>query len=857
MKSNRHTWPELRNGRGRPAPIFNALVLCACLLSARSAVFTVINADNDGPGSLRAAILDANRTPGPDIIEFHLPSVPAQIWPNPALPIISEQVTIDGRTQREYDGRPLITIASAGFGGLPWGDFVGLEFENASGSIVAGLALVGYFDAGIRFYRSDDVQVLGCWVGFDAATGRTGLFAQTGIMLGASNGARIGGPDPKDLNVISGNQSAGIEIASGDSNVVTHCFIGPDPSGSAPLPGISWASPSGIGIRIWSGDDNIIGGLEPADSNLISGLPWTGIVLLNGHRNQIIGNFIGVQADHKTPLANGGHGIAVWPRADNTQILKNTIANNNLDGVMVLGVYDEEGLAGGIQSEHNRISQNTIYANGLLGIDLDGSADYGSDRSSDFFGDGLTSNDARDPDRGPNGLQNFPELLSGNTDGVRLTNVRGLLYTEPGRSYTLEFFWDYECDPSGYGEGRNFLGRHPVETDEFGFATFDLNFSVGVPETAFVTATATDASGNTSEFSACLPLNVPPHIGGTGSVGGFDLVIRFSQPPERVSAVMTSNYSVTSGGTHFEVKQAKLLEDGHSVALTLDPPLPQAEPGKPPIQFTVSVSGIKNSVGRVGEGTASGTVLALVPAVIEPLGAPPSIHSFGPAELEMSIAALEQTNDPTVDQQVAFAHRQMDGDFDLQTTLELGGASFDWSEGGIMIRETLGGDSRELALLVDGSQSSITLAIRKNLASPARTIATLHAARNQRYGLRLQRVGNTFTAFARVGSEEWKELAKVNTDLWSKPLDSKVLAGFSLQSTVEERSAKALFSDLQLSPSGTDNTLRMQEAVMIEWSGGILQGAPAVTGPYADIPGAGSPYFAPASAPYRFYRVRQ
>ena len=57
------------------------------------------------------------------------------------------------------------------------------------------------------------------------------------------------------------------------------------------------------------------------------------------------------------------------------------------------------------------------------------------------------------------------------------------------------------------------------------------------------------------------------------------------------------------------------------------------------------------------------------------------------------------------------------------------------------------------------------------------------------------------------------------------------------------------------SPSG-DLTLKIQRAVMIEWASGVLQGAADVAGPYTDIPGATSPYFARANGPYRYYRVR-
>jgi len=40
---------------------------------ASAAIFTVTNVNNDGAGSLRQAILDANATPGLDTINFNIP----------------------------------------------------------------------------------------------------------------------------------------------------------------------------------------------------------------------------------------------------------------------------------------------------------------------------------------------------------------------------------------------------------------------------------------------------------------------------------------------------------------------------------------------------------------------------------------------------------------------------------------------------------------------------------------------------------------------------------------------------------------------------------------------------------------
>ena len=61
---------------------------------------TVTNTNDNGVGSLRQAILDANANPGKDTIAFNIPSPgPHTIQPFSALPTITDPVIIDGYTQ--------------------------------------------------------------------------------------------------------------------------------------------------------------------------------------------------------------------------------------------------------------------------------------------------------------------------------------------------------------------------------------------------------------------------------------------------------------------------------------------------------------------------------------------------------------------------------------------------------------------------------------------------------------------------------------------------------------------------------------------------------------------------------------
>ncbi len=63
---------------------------------------------------------------------------------------------------------------------------------------------------------------------------------------------------------------------------------------------------------------------------------------------------------------------------------------------------------------------------------------------------------------------------------------------------------------SGYGEGRFVLGSAPLLTDSTGNASFTFQFPTPAGGARFVTATATDPAGNTSEFSEEFGVDTPP-----------------------------------------------------------------------------------------------------------------------------------------------------------------------------------------------------------------------------------------------------------------------------------------------------------------------------------------------------------
>ena len=119
----------------------------------------------------------------------------------------------------------------------------------------------------------------------------------------------------------------------------------------------------------------------------------------------------------------------------------------------------------------------------------------------DLGDDGLTPNDAGDADAGPNALQNFPALTNVLTGGS--TTIQGTLDSTPNTSFTLQFF---ASDDSTTRANEVFLGEAAVTTDADGIAAFDVVVDGTAAIGQVVTATATDADSNTSEFSAFFTL---------------------------------------------------------------------------------------------------------------------------------------------------------------------------------------------------------------------------------------------------------------------------------------------------------------------------------------------------------------
>ena len=406
-----------------------------------------------------------------------------------SLPSISDTLTIDGYTQAGASantssfGAAINAVMRVEISVAPGGG--GLTIL-APGTTVRGLAING----GSNRIFASDVVFAGNFLGTDAA-GTTALgFIGSGhciqvVSSGSTlvNNVRIGGPAAADRNLIV-SSGVGVQLpflppGPGTGYVIQGNYIGTDITGTLALA-------RGDGLSAISNALVV--------DNLISGNPFGGIQLLDN--NTVQGNLIGTQRDATTPLPNGSHGIRV--HGGNSTIggagagAANGIANHAGFGIYI---YDASTQGSSNINTRNRISRNSIYANQALGISLE-------------YSTFPMQNDAGDVDTWSanqvgNDGQNYP-LITSATLAVGNAIVAGTLNSVPKGAFTLEFFANAACNARGHGEGRTFIGTASVTTDGSGNASFGpLSFAVPAGQ-AVITSTATDAGGNTSEFSQCL-----------------------------------------------------------------------------------------------------------------------------------------------------------------------------------------------------------------------------------------------------------------------------------------------------------------------------------------------------------------
>jgi titin len=348
--------------------------------------------------------------------------------------------------------------------------------------------------------RGGATTIEGNWIGTDKngqpqldINGRNLLANGTGI---AADGAQIGGTMSGQGNIIAYNTGPGIETGSTDV-----------------IEGNAIYGNGGPGIAV-GGTGNKIEG------------------------NSIYGNArLGIDLRNDGVTANQPGGPFVGP---NNYTFSGIVTEDDSGAVPMLTVGGSlQGLANTVYTINTLTLHNTAappYSfdvgpfNTLVTTDASGNASFSiqvvrpdlTPFINNPMGWTLIGLDATPPHFGPNYLQNYPVLASA-TSGSS-TVVTGTLNGRANTSFTVDVYANPTEDPSGHGQGQYYLGSVPVTTDASGptdangkpsgNASFIYTFSTASLPAALLTApwyistTATDKPGNTSEFShdLCIPV---------------------------------------------------------------------------------------------------------------------------------------------------------------------------------------------------------------------------------------------------------------------------------------------------------------------------------------------------------------
>ena len=484
-----------------------------------------------GGCTLHAAIQQANASAGADAIQFALGAPGSSHLITTFSEWISESVTIDATTQPGYAGVPLIhssepLISQAGshtfrgFGlvagnqGVYFsastsnsfaegnrigaamaqpGPAMGFNLMAGPSNITLGGAAAAARNVifctasgNLLDLRGSGHVVRNNWFGLDPTGAFVSADADVVYLYGANNVSFLD-------NVVTGGTSpvfgrTAVSVLGGSGLVFQGNFVGTDATGNADS-----GAPLSHGMVAAPGPNEpsnaTIGGSAPGQGNVFAGNAYYGLWFHTAATGNVVrGNKFGVGADGTTALGNGLAGLRVGYASTSGITVGGTGAGEG-------NLFAHNGGAGVLVQDgwNHRIRGNSMFDNAGLGIDL----------TSQGNNAGVSPNDLGDADGGDwdghgNQYQNFPHLAAAGG-----TSVAGGLDSAASTTYALDFYSSPACDGSGHGEAKVYLGSIQVTTNASGSAPF-VAAVAALADGDFVTATAIDPNGNTSEISACI-----------------------------------------------------------------------------------------------------------------------------------------------------------------------------------------------------------------------------------------------------------------------------------------------------------------------------------------------------------------
>lgn len=478
---------------------------------AHGATLVVTTAADAGPGSLRDAITTANGNGEPDTITFASALADQTIAPVTSLPLLqTPQITIDG--DLDDDCVPDINLSGANI--VAPGLQAGLGISNlGNGAIVRGLAIHSFANVAISLGSTAGGATLACnhfgtnTLGVASLPNGTPTLGHVSV---GTSGHTIG-----PGNLVANSRGVGLRVVESSLLPFGDFDFAGLPSDSAPRVYANLSFNDNCAAWVGDGFTPLDGNSRPFRDNFgmrlrgritvgaagsyefnFAGIDDQARLVLDG---AVVGAPVisGTSATRSAALTAGPHAIEIAFRESmGTARLTPTIRG---PGAVALTSDDQSfcpppaqpGLCAElfqlrVPSTGNRITRNRFRDNAGAGIAL-----------------GLcpNANDAGDADTGPNELLNSPVITGIANGAAGELLVTG---TAPATS-TVELF-QAAVDPSGFGEGDAFLGQAT--------ASAGGNFSVSIvaAPAGALTATATDAGNNTSEFGR----NVAYSTGATG-----------------------------------------------------------------------------------------------------------------------------------------------------------------------------------------------------------------------------------------------------------------------------------------------------------------------------------------------------
>ena len=501
----------LRKGHSAPGILVS--------ISSVKGVCNMSDCGSIGCGSLRAAILDANSSPGADMIVFDsgtFDQIPTVTISTP-LPAFTEAVTIDAGQAANVCGSAAVSgdPAPADFSPQALVKVQVMSNNNVSDAVTVGTSgcvvrnfVVNRVGNGVHVSGGSQSIVERNFIGVNTGGSAVSQNSNKGVFIDNSARNTIGGSG-QAANVISGNL-LGIDIngANANDNVVRFNNIGASASGLTAFGNRT------NGVRITNGASrNRIGGsVSGGVDNLVYGSANDGVSILSGTANLVQGNWfqinngngIGILSSSNTV---GGSGLSllnfIWSSALNgveisgAATLSNVVQGNRIgmdfdqsgNPIDFTGAAFRHNLGHGIAITNNALSNaigastdvnaanfiafnlgdgvsvvsgtgnsiqiNSIFSNVGLGIDLGN--------------DGRDINDDKDPDAGANGKQNYPVLVAANitiasakplaeVSPASTVSITVTLNSTPSQNFDVKF---YHCSNPCSASGDQFAGCIP------------------------------------------------------------------------------------------------------------------------------------------------------------------------------------------------------------------------------------------------------------------------------------------------------------------------------------------------------------------------------------------------------------